>query len=370
MTRSRGGSGLGLAIAKRLFELKGGKIGVESKLGRGSRFHFTALYRRIAGAAGAPHHARYIARPLRTLLVDTSAVSARVTRQYLANWKILPTVVNTVHEAEMAWEDAVAAGTEFDVAILDLKGLGADGVDLARRIRTERQSGRTEIILLVGVNNLAADDDLETLGAFATLTKPARPSALFDCFASIAANAGDKGIAPLVVRHNGRGVMPSFDARVLVVEDNAVNQEVATGVLENMDCQVVTAANGSCAVDLFGRANFDLILMDCEMPVMNGFEATRRIRAIEVESAPSNGSKEAGRIPIVALTAHALAEIREECLRSGMDDFLVKPFDELQIGEMLRRWIPSRERLRAKSPVAERRAKKRRKTATLICRQP
>jgi CheY-like chemotaxis protein len=130
---------------------------------------------------------------------------------------------------------------------------------------------------------------------------------------------------------------------VLVVEDNPVNQEVASGILENMDCHVVTAANGSCAVDLYGREAFDLILMDCEMPVMDGFQATRRIREIEARTVPSNDGTTLPRIPIVALTAHALAEIREQCLRSGMDDFLVKPFDELQIGDMLRRWIPSHE---------------------------
>jgi two-component system sensor histidine kinase/response regulator len=128
-----------------------------------------------------------------------------------------------------------------------------------------------------------------------------------------------------------------------VVEDNSVNQEVATGILENMDCRVVTAANGKCAVERFAHDAFDLVLMDCEMPVMDGFEATGHIRKIEAASVRSNGGPSPPRIPIVALTAHALAEIREQCLRSGMDDFLVKPFDELQIAEMLRRWIPSHE---------------------------
>jgi CheY-like chemotaxis protein/HPt (histidine-containing phosphotransfer) domain-containing protein len=144
--------------------------------------------------------------------------------------------------------------------------------------------------------------------------------------------------------------MPSFNARVLVVEDNAVNQEVATGILENMDCRVVTAANGRCAVELFSRDAFDLVLMDCEMPVMDGFEAAKHIREIEAAAVRSNGGPSSPRIPIVALTAHALAEIREQCLRSGMDDFLVKPFDELQIAEMLRRWIPSHEQAPREKP--------------------
>src|SRR5262249_47268309 len=130
------------------------------------------------------------------------------------------------------------------------------------------------------------------------------------------------------------------------VEDNPVNQEVASGMLENMDCQVATAPNGASAVDRVAHESFDLILMDCEMPVMDGFEATRRIREAEAVAADEGRTH----LPIVALTAHALAEIREKCLRSGMDDFVVKPFDEFQIGELLRRWIPSLERAPRERP--------------------
>ena len=334
MTRSRGGTGLGLSIVKELVAIMDGEAGVESEPGRGSRFWFTARLALSPDQMVATGARRVIERPLRVLVVDSNAVSAEIMSRYFTSWRIDAAIHRSAAEAGRAWEAASQTGTPFDVAIIDVKGLRCDGMKLARKLRNEKGTKRAEVILLMGLDGAIDDKKLESVGAFAVLGKPARPSVLFDCLASIASGSRDNGIASFYVRNRGVGANVLFDAKVLVVEDNAVNQDVATGILKNMGCSVVTAANGERAVELFAQDSFDMILMDCEMPVMDGFDATKRIREMEKGARPGQN-----RTPIVALTAHALAEVRERCLEAGMDDFLVKPYDDVQIAEMLGRWV-------------------------------
>ncbi|MBV8889133.1 MAG: PAS domain S-box protein [Alphaproteobacteria bacterium] len=339
-TRARGGSGLGLAICKQLVEMMGGTMSLESELGRGSRFCFTARLARVPDAGDESRWVRQIERPLRVLLIDANAVSAHVTALYMTRWNIDATIVATEAEAEAAWKASRTAKCDFDVAIIDIKGLRSAGIELARRMKSDRSGGSFEIILLIGMDRLLADDTLDALGAFATLTKPVRPSVLFDCLASIASGASRNGVAPFFLRKHAAGKRSQFNARILVVEDNPINQDVATGLLETMGCRTVTAPNGRSALKAFAQDKFDLILMDCEMPVMDGFEATRRIRDLErlVGELPGDGGRRP-RIPIIALTAHAVTEVQQSCRDAGMDDFLMKPFDELQMTEALQRWL-------------------------------
>src|SRR6266699_873852 len=288
MTRSRGGTGLGLSIVRELVHLMDGELGVESEVGQGSRFWFTVRLARSAADRGAAGDRRAIEHALRVLVVDSNAVSAEIMSRYFSSWSIDAVVHGTAGEGDLAWQEAVRSERPFDVAIIDVKGLGCDGVKLARKMRAEEDSARPEVVLLIALDGSIADASLESVGAFALLTKPPRPSVLFDCLASIASGARENGVASFYVRKSGRQAQIAFDARILVVEDNAINRDVATGILENMGCSVVTA-------------------------------------------------------PIGALTAHALVEVRERCLEAGMDDFLVKPYDEEQMVDMLGRWLAPRE---------------------------
>ncbi len=325
MTRAKGGTGLGLAISRQLTELMGGTIGVDSELGCGSRFHFTVRCK-SSGETAAPVPRR-LERKLRLLVAERPSVHARVLSSYLKSWGLEPVFTRTVEEARRAWESATERGDNFDAAIIDLKDLAEAGVALGQQMCAR---GDTEVIFLIGMDRFLIEKSLENVDAAAVLTRPVRPSELFNSVAGIASDSRPRGVKPFYVRHSAREQKARFDARILVVEDNLVNQDVATGILENMGCRVITASNGAAAVRLTMREDFDLILMDCEMPEMDGFDATRCIRERE------RGSK---RTPIVALTAHALADIRRKCLEAGMDDFLTKPFDESQMGDALHRWI-------------------------------
>jgi PAS domain S-box-containing protein len=337
ITRSRGGTGLGLTISKQLVELMGGKIGVDSEVGRGSRFYFTV---RCGAPEAGQTGLRQLAKPLRVLLVDTNAVSAHVMSLYLRSWNVDVAAAATAAEAAKVAADALAAHRPFDAAIIDAKGLGNGGIALADQLRDD--GGARSVVLLIGMDATLSDETLEGVGAIDMFTKPARPNDLFDVLNAIEQGNERDTVARKAAKRNAQSRRPRFDASILVAEDNPVNQEVAVGLLQALGCRVVTVPNGRSAVQSFAQEKFDLVLMDCEMPIIDGLEATKRIRQLE-ESEKAQGGK-ATRIPIIALTAHALADIHEGCIAAGMDDFITKPFDETQIVAALRRWIASLER--------------------------
>ena len=267
-------------------------------------------------------------------------MSAHVILRYLANWKVGASVAPTAEEAQAACREAADCDHPFDVVILDAKGLGGRSVEYARAFREGPGGKRVSVILLAGLDSYIADGGPESLDDVTVLPKPVRPSELFNALVLAASDPGQRAAVPQFPRRHARADRPTFKARVLVAEDNPVNQEVATGMLEAMGCETVSAPNGRAAFQLFSRDVFDVVLMDCEMPITDGIDATMRIREIEAMTRPSpDEGTAARRTPIIALTAHALNDVREKCLAAGMDDFLVKPFDERQLAETLRRWL-------------------------------
>jgi len=333
-TRRHGGTGLGLSISKQLVEMMQGEIGVESVQGQGSRFWFTARLLRLAeGRRSTARRAGRIV-GLRTLVVDDNATNRELLLRELEAWSAAPQAVSSGAEALKTLREAVDRGEPFDVAILDLMMPEMDGLDLARRIKADESIGGVRLMMLTSVGPLESPESIRDAGVEVHLSKPVRQSHLYDALISVlddeTADQAKQAPAPEETpsKHKAR-----LCGRVLLVEDNRVNQEVAKDLLEHFGCEVDVAHDGAQALEALQKASYDLTLMDCQMPVMDGYKATRAIRQRESD----HGGK---RAVIVALTAHAMQGDREQCLAAGMDDYLSKPFNMAEFRRTLERWLP------------------------------
>jgi signal transduction histidine kinase/CheY-like chemotaxis protein len=341
-TREYGGTGLGLSICKRLTELMGGEIGVRSTAGEGSTFWFTLALPQDKSAE--PEIAPGIElKGLRILYVDDNPTNRFVLREQLNHHQLRNFACASGEEALQILRSNWAGGDQFRVAILDQEMPGMDGVTLARTIKADPLLKDTVLIMLSSSGQRSDASVMMEAGVAAYLIKPARFSQILATLKRVCGQSqGNASQATPVTRRAYaepflETARPSSEhlgrqCRILVVEDNRVNQKVAAHLLERLGCHVEIAANGEEGVRMAATGNFDILLMDCQMPVMDGFKATAEIRRREGTNAHTT---------IVAMTANALAEDRERCLNAGMDDYISKPINRAELVRVLERFAPS-----------------------------
>jgi ligand-binding sensor domain-containing protein/signal transduction histidine kinase/CheY-like chemotaxis protein/HPt (histidine-containing phosphotransfer) domain-containing protein len=337
-TRHHGGTGLGLSIVRRLATLMEGDCGVESTVGVGSMFWITARF----GISTRKFERRRIdpetLKHKRVLIVDDNATNRKVLNQQLAQLGMNPTCVDNADAALAALKDGANAGAPFDLAILDYMMPGCDGFELGRRIGSDERLKATRLVLLTSAQEARGADEFAELGFAAFLLKPVSQRELRECLGRVMSLEGMKWherTQPIVLAERIGGL---FDARlILLAEDNPVNQKVGRQTLAKIGYKVDVVGNGAEAIAAWESGRYHLILMDCQMPVMDGYQATREIRLREAGTS---------HIPIIALTADAMQGTEQRCREAGMDDYLTKPLDRTRLSQTLDRYLaPANPRL-------------------------
>ncbi|HSP64159.1 MAG TPA: PAS domain S-box protein [Pyrinomonadaceae bacterium] len=334
-TRRYGGTGLGLAISKQLIELMGGEIGIDSKLGQGSTVWFTARFAKQPADAVISQPQLMSLDRLRILIVDDNVTNRKILSHQVSSWGMSHQEADSGARALELLRSAAAEGAGYDLAVLDFMMPGMDGFELARKIKSDPGTAAVNLVMLTSLGERGHGAAAREAGVAAYLTKPVRQSQLFDCLANVisSATAGparNVSASPvkLVTRHTLKESKMMSHKLILVAEDNVVNQKVALRQLLKLGYRAHAVANGCEVLEALARIPYDLVLMDCQMPEMDGYEATSEIRQRE-------GT--AKHTLIVAMTANALVGDRAKCIAAGMDDYVSKPVRPEELGAVLER---------------------------------
>lgn len=328
-TRKYGGTGLGLAISRELVKLMGGEIGMRSVPGQGATFWFRISLPVEAGAARNKTRTDEDLRDVRVLVVDDNATNREILREQLGAWGLRTSTLASADEALTALRTTAAAGEPFQLGIVDLHMPGKDGVTLARELRQDAAIPELPLVMLTSGDSEHTLHAALEAGVGKYLRKPVRKSDLYACIREALGLTVEvrKAVAASFVKSRG-----SLPMRVLLAEDNYINQEVARAMLVRLGCSVEIVDNGRKAVERASASRVDVILMDCQMPELDGYAAATEIRRRETATFSA-------RVPIIALTAHALQGDREKCLAAGMDDYLAKPMQMAELERVLATWV-------------------------------